>query len=932
MIAAACAAIGAAACLVPRSADLEPRRAPPRAPIFAGACRVRPLAFERNDGQTDPRVAFVARGAGGAVFVGKDGLTVRPRGVGRAPLRMTFDGAEASRVDGVALLPGHVNYIKGNDPTRWLKEVPLYARAVCRGVWPGIDVVFRGDGRDLEYDFDVAPGADPSAIALRFDGADSVAADATGDLVVRVGDDAFKNVKPRAFQDGREVAGAFVARGDGRVGFEVPGRDPSRALVIDPVVAYATYIGGEGDETPSDATVDFAGDVYVTGSVVSIDFPVVNGLPGSPGGAGVDAFVTKINASGAKFLYSTYLGGAGNDAAWGIRSDTTGIYVAGSTTSPDFPAVNAYQSTMKGGTTEGDAFLIKLNTTGDGVVYSTYLGGAGDDGCRALAVDAVAQCTIAGFTDSADFPTTLGVAQPTMHGAGDGWVARFSANGAALSWCTYLGGSSGSDAVQGLASDLAGNVFACGYTGSNDFPVTSGAFQKLRGGGNIDGFLVKLDSHGTVAAGTFFGGALDENCRRVAVDTSGNAYVAGFALSNDLPTVNAVQSFNQGGIGTGDGFVAEFDSALTAPVFATYFGGTDDDDVQGLAVGKDGSVYIAGNTKSTYFPLLSPAQATFGGVRDAFVAKLAPSGASLTWATYFGGTGYDAATAVAVDSAGSAYVAVATQSSDVATFCAAQAAFGGGRSDVCVAKFSDDAPGVPATPLAPTATATSAYRIDFSWTDASNDECSFRVERSVAGGPFATIGTTDTNVTTIADVDVAPDTTYSYRVFAANPLGESPPSDTATVSAPETIVVSPRKGALVQSTKRRGDSIKISALLRFDQHSSDGEFALPANALEIAIGAQDAPYVISIPALDKGWKRRKNVLTWTSPKKTKPVVRVVVALDPVSPTLTVQASRLDFPKDPDGAVSISLRTGPDAGHVERAWTPLKKKPGRFSLP
>jgi hypothetical protein len=929
-----CAASCAAAILAtPRDAGDAPTRVDSPRAVAAAALDARPIAFERNDGQTDPRAAFVARNAGAAVFVQKDGMTIQPRGVGRAPLRLAFDGGGASRVDGVERLPGHVNCLKGNDPSRWLRDVPLFARAVCRDAWPGVDVVFHGNGRDLEYDFEVAPGADPSAIALRFDDADAVAVDTAGDLVVRVGDETFKNLRPRAFQDGREIAGAFTSIGDGRVGFVVVGRDPSRPLVIDPVVAYATYVGGSDDETPYDATVDAAGDLYLVGAVVSLDFPVANALPSQAGGGSVDAFVTKLNASGAKFLYSTYLGGNGGDTAWGVRTDESGIYVAGSTTSPDFPVVHAYQSSMRGGVSEGDAFVTKLAPSGSDIVFSTFLGGAGDDGCRALAVDKDGACYVGGFTDSSDFPVTPGAARKTLSGLSDGWVAKISSTGSALAWSTYLGGSGDSEAVQGVAVDGAKNAFVCGFTESDDFPLGGpGGFRTSRPGGRIDGFLVRFDALGALTAGTFVGGAADENCRRVVVDAAGFPYVAGFTLSTDFPTLNAVQPNPSGGIGTGDGFVAEFKPTLASLVFSTYFGGTDDDDVQGLALGPDGSVFIAGNTTSTYFPLAGAVQSAYGGTRDAFAAKLAPAGASIVWSTYFGGPGYDAAKALAVDANGSAYVVISTQSADLPTFCAVQPSFGGGRDDAFVLKLTDDSSRLPGRPLNAVATSTSAYRVDFSWTDTSNNECYFRVERREEHGEYATVATPDANVTSYVDTDVEPDRTYVYRVTAVNPIGESAPSVESVVTTLSTVVVSPRSGALTESKRARGDAIRIMSLLRFNMYSADGEFRVPANAFEIRVGVSDDPVVIKIPADDPRWKRRRKSMTWTSPRRTRPVVRVDLSPDPLAPTLTVRVSRFDFPTTPDGTIFLELRCGKEAGHVERLWTPLKKRPGRFRLP
>jgi hypothetical protein len=503
----------------------EPARSPARI-ARATTPAARPLAFERNDGQTDARVRFVARASGGAAFVTDDGLTIAPRGAGRAALRLAFDGGAASRVDGEERLPGCVNYLKGRDPSRWQRGVPLFARAVCRDVWPGIDVAFHGDAGRVEYDFEVAAGADPDAIALRFDGADSVAVDAAGDLVVRAGTEEFRHLRPVVMQEGRELAGAFAVGGNGRVGFRVLGRDPARAFVIDPVIAYATYLGGSDGEAPADVAVDAQGHLFVTGTVSSVDFPVANALPGAPSAGGTDSFVTMLNASGAKLLYSTYFGGSGTDFGWGVRVDATGTYLAGSTTSLDFPAINAFQTDYAGGLTEGDAFLVKLNPAGDAVLYSTLLGGAGDDGCRGFAVDASGAAYIGGFTTSANFPTTAGAAQRTLRGASDGWAAKITGNGSVLAWSTLVGGASAPDEVDGVAFDASGNLFVTGFSASPDLPASAG-FQKFLGGGDFDAFVAKVGSGGTILACTYLGGSERDAARRVAVDGWGRAYVCG---------------------------------------------------------------------------------------------------------------------------------------------------------------------------------------------------------------------------------------------------------------------------------------------------------------------------------------------------------------------------------------------------------------------
>jgi hypothetical protein len=925
-VSALCVALAAAARWLP--GDREPARR--KGPAVVAPAAARPLAFERNDGQADERVRFTARGAGGAVFVTDDGMTIAPSGEGRAPLRLAFDGASAARVDGEGALPGYVNYLKGRDPSRWRTRVPLFARAVCRGVWPGIDVAFHGDARRVEYDFELAAGADTDDIALRFDGADSVAVDTSGDLVVRAGTEEFRHLRPRVVQDGREIAGAFAPRGGGRVGFRVDGRDPARALVIDPVIAYATYLGGAASEEPTDVAVDAQGDLYVTGSVSSVDFPIANPLPGAPSAGGTDAFVTKLNASGAKFLYSTYFGGSGTDVGWGIRTDASGIYLAGSTTSSDLPAINSWQPDYAGGQVEGDAFLVKLNPAGDAVVYSTLLGGSGDDGCRGFAIDASGNAYLGGFTNSPDFPTTAGAAQRTLSGPSDAWAAKISGNGSVLSWSTYFGGSSAPDEIDGVAVDPSGDLFVAGFSASFDLPASAG-YQKALGGGAFDGFVAKLDTKGALLACTYLGGAERDACRRVAVDGAGRPYVCGYTLSEDFPRASALQGALAGGTGTGDAFVTVFDANLASVLVSTYLGGDGDDDARALALAPDGSVFVAGDTSSATFPSQSGLQTTNGGSRDGFVTKLSAGGLTLAWSTYLGGSGYDGASAIAVDSYGDAYVAMTAGSSALPTLCAAQPQFGGGQYDCYVAKLTDVASAKPATPLSPVATAESAYRVALTWVDASRNECSFRVERRAESGDWTAVATPDTNVTSFADDGVLPDRTYSYRVVAVNPLGESDASAEASVTTPQTLTISQRVGSLTESNAKRQDRIQFTALLRFTVASADHTMQPVADGAQVLVGADGDPVVVTIPPGDRRWRRTgKQRYAWTSPPKTRPQVRVEIDL--TVPSLKVSLSALDFPTTPNGSVFVALRSGDDAGHVLRAWTPRKKKPGRFKLP
>ena len=900
------------------------------APAWAPGAR--PLAFERNDGQTAACVKFVARAAGGTVFIGAEGATVAPRR--GAPLRMRFDRAQASSVEGGGRLPGVVNYLKGRDPAGWHTGIPLFAQTRCRDVWPGVDVAFHGQDGRVEYDFEIAPGAEVESIALRFDGAESARVDPDGSLDVRVAGAQYRHLPPRVFQgvgaSRREVDGAFVARGDGRIGFRVARRDPSQALLIDPVVAFATYLGGSDADSAADIAVDAAGSAYLTGAVASVDFPVENPLPGASGTSGGDIFVSKLNASGAKLLFSTYVGGGGSDAGWAVRTDSRGVYVAGSTTSPDFPLVRPVQSLYRGGASEGDAFLVWLSPAGSQILLATYLGGTGDDACRALAVDRDGNLVTGGFTDSADFPVTNDAVQVARKGPSDAWIARIDTKRATVAYSTYVGGTQAPDAVTAIVADPQGGYYASGFTASADFPV-SGAAQKSHGGGTLDAFAARFNTAGAMTASTFLGGLGDDASRRMALDASGNVYVAGLSLSPNFPRVAGLSTPGGGSGDPGDGFVAELAGDLSAIRFSSLLGGGSTDDVHGLAVGPGGTIYVSGNTTSANFPSIGGAQAGFGGTRDAFVTKIAASGGSILWSTAFGGAGYEAGTALAVDASGDAYLAVAAAGAGLPEFCAFQPGFGGGPSDVYVVKLTDSASASPSPPAGLTVSVASAYRIDLAWTDASRNECAFRVERRSGDGAWLPIASLDTNTTAFSDPAVEPGRTYAYRVIAVNPLGESAPSAEVTVSSPETIVLSQRSGRLRESAAKRGDLLQVRTLLRFSVQSGDHTVHPLQEAFEIAVGAQDDPVPISIPANDPRWVRTSEKrFRWQNSGKARPRVRV--DLDLATLTLTLKLTRLDFPTTPAGAIYLSMRAGDDAGQVTRTWTSVRTRPGQFRLP
>ncbi|HEX8119032.1 MAG TPA: SBBP repeat-containing protein, partial [Pyrinomonadaceae bacterium] len=502
------------------------------------------LGFEANRGQTENSVDFIARGAGYALFLKSSEavFVLKNQKAASQPkvLRMKLVGSDASATAvGADELEGKTNYLVGDDPSQWRTGVPTYGRVRYAGVYEGVDLVYYGNQRQLEYDFRVAPGADPRALGLKFEGADKVELDANGDLLLKLGEEVVRQPKPFAYQETagarREVEAAYAVGADGLVRFAVGGYDPARALVIDPVLVYSTFLGGSEGDNAIAVAVDSAGNAYVAGATGSVNFPTVG--PVQPAKAGnVDAFVTKLNAAGTAVVYSTYIGGGDEDRALGVAVDSAGsAYVTGLTISDNFPTAAPFKASKTGGAS--DAFVLKLNPAGSGFVYSTYLGGSNSDTGRGIAVDAAGSAYVTGYIASTDFPTANAV-QPTKVGVGDdAFVTKLNPAGSALVYSTYLGGRA-DDGGGGIAIDTAGSAYVTGLTSSTNFPLL-GAIQATNKGA-ADAFVTKLNPAGTALVySTYLGGVNQDEGLDIAVDSSGNAHITGTTFSPDYPTANA---------------------------------------------------------------------------------------------------------------------------------------------------------------------------------------------------------------------------------------------------------------------------------------------------------------------------------------------------------------------------------------------------------
>jgi hypothetical protein len=637
-----------------------------------------PLSFEPNQGQTDARVKFLARASGytlfvttdEAVFAGRDGSVERMKLLGANP-KLRFEPLDKQ--------PGISNYFIGNDPSKWRTNIANYGKVALRDVYPGIDLIFYGNERQLEYDWIVAPGADPKQIREKWDGPSQVTKNASGDLVLSA---SLVQNRPVILQEGKRIEGGYVVRGR-EVAFDLAKYDVAKPLVIDPVLVYSTYLGGSGLDYGNGIAVDGTGNAYVTGWTFSTNFPTANPLQGSnaSGGYGFDAFVTKINAAGSALVYSTYLGGSGSDVGISIGVDGSGnAYLTGGTSSTNFPAVNPLQASLGG---VQNAFVTKINAAGSALVYSTYLGGSGDDLGYGIAVDGAGNAYVTGVTNSTDFPTTNPMQASNGGGAFDAFVTKINAAGSAYVYSTYLGGS-GDDIGNGIAVDGAGNAYITGYTTSTNFP-TINPLQPSYGGGIADAFVTKINAAGSALVhSTYLGGSGLDSGRGIAVDGSGNAYVTGSTGSTNFPILNALQASYGGGQ---DAFVTKINAAGSAYGYSTYLGGSGTDFGIGIAVDGSGNAYLAGYTVSTNFPTANLLQASNAGGSDAFVTKINAAGLVLVYSTYLGGKENDLVFGIAVDGSGNAYVTGQTGSTNFPTANPLQASNAGG-SDAFVTKIN----------------------------------------------------------------------------------------------------------------------------------------------------------------------------------------------------------------------------------------------------
>jgi len=694
-----------------------------------------PLWFEANRGQADATSPFIAHGQDSEFLISASGaqFVLRKASGKTAAARMQIVGANpGAQVSGDSPLVGQVNYLVGNQPAHWQSGVTTFAKVRVENIYAGINVVYYGNGRQLEYDFDLAPGTNPQTIALRFDGAEKISVNSQGELVVSLNGGEVIQHQPVVYQEvggtRHEISGGYKLLDAHTATFALGSYDHSRALVIDPILSYSTFFGGNNTDIAHAIAVDTTGCIYIAGETLSTSFTNLatgtfksyqtNFQGGTVTG---DAFVAKLKSDGSTLVYFTYLGGSADDAAYGLAVDNAGnAYITGATESTDFPTnrpLPGFGQIAGKEQSQGfylpDAFVAELNTNGSALVFSTYLGGNAQDIGKAIALDTAGNAYVAGYTSSTNFPFTVGALQTnllctnTLFINANAFVTEISNTvaGPSLAYSTFLGGTN-YDQANSIFVDASGFIYVAGFTASTNFPTFHALpqFQHLNGAitntSADDAFVCKFNPNfaGRVYS-TFLGGTNSDAATGIAADGGGNAYVVGWTVStnfpgaqtNDLNGVRFVKNYLTNNVGlfsavTTNTFLTEISADGSTILHTAVFGGIRMDVGNGVGLDAAGNIFVAGSTLSTNFPvttnnLIGSLRATNSGnlygnnaASDAFVIAFKADWSALLYSTYLGGNASDSGNAIAVNSAGNVYVTGRTFSTNYPSFNAFQPA------------------------------------------------------------------------------------------------------------------------------------------------------------------------------------------------------------------------------------------------------------------
>jgi hypothetical protein len=655
-----------------------------------------PLRFEENRGQFDPSVRYAARGGGYDLLFSSEGASLRFGPSKRVDITLPGANREAS-IEGVNPLLARTNYLVGQR-ANWHTDVANFAQLRYNQAYPGVDLIYYGSNNRLEYDFVLAPGADPGVIRMRFQGAGDLRVTPEGDLAFEGPDGVIVQRRPVIYQeDGaarHEIAGAYVLVSRDTVALRVNGYDRRRKLVIDPILSYGTYLGGSQNDVINSVQLGPKGLVYMCGSTQTQDIPAINGAYNNNNAGLTDIFLAILDPSqqgNGQLVYFSYLGGSSVDICLALAVDQNGVaYMTGTTNSTDFPIAGNSVQTL-GPATVTEAFVSAIDPSQYGMVsliYSTFLGGqTGANSGNAIALDKAGNMYIAGTTASSDFPVTDSAYAGVIYGPSDAFLTELSLYSSTIIYSSYLGGENDDDG-RGVAVAANGQVYVAITTDSNMFPLAGPSYNPNNSGGYdvaIALFDVTQSGLASLVYSSYLGGSSNDVVRGVALDPQGNLLITGYTLSRDFPVTPDAAQHAYGG--NGDVFVAAV-NAMTPATFlrySTFLGGSDGDVAYAVASDPSGNIYVTGYTLSPDFPITSNApQPQWGQGIDIFLVKLQPHVAglgALQYSTYFGGATVNTGLSLAVGPDGTAYAAGQTGGELPTTSNAAQGGFNGGRSD-----------------------------------------------------------------------------------------------------------------------------------------------------------------------------------------------------------------------------------------------------------
>ncbi len=804
------------------------KRIIPIAIFFACTLAAQTVWFEPNQGQVAGKTEWIGRSMGAYLYLTGDEIVY----ANQKNVHLRLVGAKKhARVEGLEPTGGISSYFTGRDEKTWFTGIPHYSKLKYKDIYPGIDMVYYGSGRNIEYDFVVKPEADPKQIQLAF--SQRVQLD-HGDLIVA----GLRQHKPRILQDRREIAASYRITGSHRVELGLADYDHSRDLIIDPVLEFSTYLGGPGEEAGAQVVLDSSGAIYLAGATQSPASPSLN--PFQQTNIVSDApFVMKMTPQTDHVVYFVVLGSNGWDSAAGLAVDATGsVVVVGITRSATFPLKNAFQSNFI--SQYWTEFVTKLSSDARSLIYSTYYGGTYEEDPVGVRLDSQGNAYTAGLTYSSDFPV-LRALQADYGGAADCYVGKISSTGS-LIFSTYFGGSA-NDYCYSMVLGQDGSPIIVAGSSSPDFPFKNAIQTDFN---RITPALFKISSDGqTLLYSSFIGGPIWGTARGVAVDSNGNIYVTGDVIGTGLVTKNAFQT--EPLAATQSDFFMKLDPSGQNLIYSSYLGGSSAA-ATSIVVDAQGSVYVGGLAESADFPTLNSLQQYKGGgilQSDLFVAKFAPSGNQLIYSTLLGGSGNEQGPVLTLDASGNLYGIGTTQSTDFPVVNAYQPQFGG-DFDAVLFKISDS------TVLPPSPLSVLPGQLSFSYVQGGSMPAAQTV--TITGGSFTATASapwvTLTPSSTSMSVSVNPTTlapgTYQASVALTPPNG-SPASVNVTLgilaAAPVVTSVSPALVAVGSNDTTitiSGSGFTRSSTLQIEGlpwmttpvvfvNSSTLQFSLPAN-------------------------------------------------------------------------------------------------------